>query len=226
MRSGPISLTDENGRPRIGSSEFRAQSREPEARIVRERREPSSQRPAIDIERSEATVTENILEDIFLEIQSIHESDMSMEDAVNFVMDLAMEKVPAESGAVLFADVSGQELYFATARGPKAQEVMDFRVPMGQGLAGFCAHEGVTISISDAQSDPRFFKSISEALHYPTVSIACAPIEFEGRVYGCIELINRKNGTTFSSNEANALTYIGNQFAQYVNRLIMAREKI
>ena len=137
-----------------------------------------------------------------------------------------MEKMPAESGAVLFADVNGRELYFATARGPKAEEVMDFRVPMGKGIAGFCAREGVSLAISDAQVDPRFYRGISEALNYQTQSLVCAPIQHEGRVYGCLELLNRQNGSTFSSSEVNALTYIGKQFAEYINRLIMAREKL
>lgn len=216
-----------DGRMRVGSATHDSlQDDTGEARVISQTRSRTSERPAIEIKRPEASVTENILEDIFLEIQVIHEKDMAMEDAVNFIIDMAMEKVPAESGAILFADVNGRELYFATARGPKANEIMEFRVPMGIGISGFCAKEGVSLAISDAQNDPRFYKEISDALGYTTHSVSCAPIQHEGRVYGCIELMNRTGGSTFSSNEVNALTYIGKQFAEYINRLIMAREKL
>lgn len=221
------SWVDDQGRMRVGSASMEALQKEEEpARVVRSERRRTSEREAVQIGRSEETVSENILEDVFLEIQIIHENTMDMEQVVNFVMELAMSKVPAESGAILFADSDGRELYFATARGPKAAEVMDFRVPMGKGIVGFCARQGVSLAISDAQRDERFYRNISDALQYPTQSILCAPIQFEGRVYGCIELMNRQQGSAFSANEVNAMTYIGRQFAEYINRLIMDREKL
>lgn len=222
-------FVDDDGFVRIGSSNYKALREQTgdEVKVVSETRQKSGSMEAVPYKRPEAiTVSENILEDIFLEIQAIHEDNMAMEDVVNFVMDMAIEKVPCESGAVLFADVNGLELYFATARGPKAKEVMTYRVPMGQGIVGFCAREGVSLAISDAEKDPRFHKSISTALSYPVNTVVCVPIQYEGRVYGCLELLNKNDASVFSSNEVNALNYIGNQFAQYINRLIMAREKI
>lgn len=216
-----------DGRMRVGSASMESlQQDEEPARIVRSERTKTSEREAVQIGRTAESVSESILEDIFLEIQSIHDNTMDMEQVVNFIMELAMSKVPAESGAILFADSDGRELYFATARGPKASEVMDFRVPMGKGIVGFCARQGVSIAISDAQRDERFYRNISDAIHYPTHSILCAPIQFEGRVYGCLELMNRNEDSSFTSNEVNAMTYIGRQFAEYINRLIMEREKL
>ncbi|MFU8807243.1 MAG: GAF domain-containing protein, partial [Bradymonadaceae bacterium] len=168
----------------------------------------------------------SLIEDVFLEVQEIHEGSMSMEEVINYIMDMAVDKAHAESGAVLFADVNGQELYFATARGPKADEVMSFRVPMGKGIVGFCAREGVSLAIGDANRDPRFYKQISESLGYETKALICAPIQHEGRVYGAIELINKKGHNQFSSDEMNALSYIGRQLAKYVYDVIMAREKL
>lgn len=211
---------------RIGSSTYESLRREEsDARIVREERVPTGQRKALKIGREDEKVSENILEEVFLEINRIHEGEMEMEEVVNFVMDMAMDKVRAEAGSIMFADVNGKELYFATARGPKAHAVMDFRVPMGKGIAGFCAREGVSLAISDVENDPRFYRSISEALNYETKSVCCAPIQNEGRVYGAIELLNKEN-QQFTSTEVNVLTYIGRQLAKYVHDLIMAREKL
>ena len=217
--------TSDDGRMRIGSSTFEAlRSEEPEPKVVRETRAPSGQRDAVDIGRATESVSQSALEEVFLEIQQIHEQQMSMEQVINFVMDLCMSKIKAEAGSIMFADVNGQELYFATARGPKAHDVMDFRVPMGVGIVGFCAREGVSLAISDAEKDPRFYKAISEALGYETQNLCCAPVQFEGRVYGCIELMNKDK--PFSHTEVNVLTYVGGQLAKFVHDLIMAREKL
>jgi GAF domain-containing protein len=211
----------------IGSSTYEALQRDQApARIVKEDRSPTGQRQAVgDIGRRSEKVSENILEEVFLEIQEIHERQMSMDQVVNFVMDLALSKVGAEAGSVMFADINGSELYFATARGPEAEKVMNFRIPMGVGIAGFCAREGVSIAVSDATKDDRFYPKVSETIGYPTQSICCAPIQFDGRVYGAIELMN-KDENVFTSTEVNALTYIGRQLAQYVHDLIMDREKL
>lgn len=221
-------FTTSDGRTmRIGSSTYEAlqQNQEP-ARIVREDRSPTGQRRSVGvIGRQSESVSQNILEEVFLEIQEIHERQMTMDQVVNFVMDLALSKVGAEAGSVMFADINGSELYFATARGPEAEKVMNFRIPMGIGIAGFCAREGVSLALSDATKDDRFYPKVSETIGYPTRSICCAPIQFDGRVYGAIELMN-KDEDVFTSTEVNALTYIARQLAQYVHDLIMDRETL
>lgn len=213
----------------VGSSTFEALKRESEEeqpRVISEAREKTGEGRAVSIGRKDEKVSEHLIEDVFLEIQEIHEGNRSMEEVVNFVMDMVVEKLDAESGSILFADVNGRELYFATARGPKAEEIMDFRVPMGKGIVGFCAREGVSLAISDAQKDPRFYQEISKALGYETRSLACSPVQHEGRVYGAIEVINKRGGSSFSGQEISAMAYIGRQLAGFVHDLIMAREKI
>lgn len=221
------SFAGDDGRMRVGSSTHQAlQSEESQPKVLSETRSKTDQKKAVSIGRQNEKVSESLIEDIFLEIQEIHEGEKSMEEVVGFVMDMAMDKVHAESGSVLFADVNGKELYFATARGPKADEIMDYRVPMGKGIVGFCTREGVSLAISDAQNDPRFYKAISESLGYETHGLVCAPIQHQGRVYGALELINKKQSSGFTSDEMNALTYLGRQLAQYVHDMIMRRESI
>lgn len=137
--------------------------------------------------------------------------------AAAFVLDLAMKVVPCESGSAFIADINGDDLYFAAARGPKAADVMKFRVHMGQGIVGFCAQTGVSLAVSDVQRDPRFYAAISQKLGYQTTSILCAPAQHEGRVFGALQLINRKNGSAFQPAELHALGFLAKQFGEYLN---------
>ncbi|TXD38049.1 GAF domain-containing protein [Lujinxingia vulgaris] len=225
----PEQWQSDDGKMRISSSTFETLQREDveeKPRVISESRNKTDERSAVSIGRTDEKVAANLIEDVFLEIQAIHENNMALEDVVNFVMDMVMEKLNAESGSILFADVNGRELYFAAARGPKADEIMSFRVPMGQGIVGFCAREGVSLAISDVHQDPRFYKEISESLGYETTSLACSPVQFEGRVYGAIEVINKKGASSFAGQEISAMAYIGRQLAEFIHELIMAREKI
>jgi GAF domain-containing protein len=140
--------------------------------------------------------------------------------AMGFLLDLAMEKVPCESGSVYRADISSRDMSFAAARGPKADELlaMDPRIPVGTGLAGFTVEEGVALAISDAHRDPRFFKTISEKLGYECRSIITVPVQLEGQVMGAIQLINRKSGTTFGEADLSILNYLAHEAGEYLRR--------
>jgi len=139
----------------------------------------------------------------------------SPQSASKVALGLALEAVPAESGAVFIADMDRNELWFGAAAGPKAAEVMNYRIRIGQGLAGFSVAAAVTLCVSDVHKDPRFYAQISEKAGYETHSLLCAPCEREGRVFAAIELINRKAGTTFTEDEVNVVNYLAYELATF-----------
>jgi hypothetical protein len=165
-------------------------------------------------------VADNALEDVFLEIIALHDDYSSIDDASDFALGLAVEKIGAETAAVMFATPDGQELYFAAANGAKAQEVMSYRLPMGTGIAGLCTRDGVSILITDALEDDRFQEDLIASVGYECSSIICAPVQYEQRVYGCIELLNPTGREAFSAGDLNVLNYIGHQLGKFVQNVL------
>jgi GAF domain-containing protein len=139
--------------------------------------------------------------------------------ALYFVLDLAMEKVPADAGSVFRADAASGDLSFVAARGPKAKELVSARiiVPAGEGIAGFCATEGVSVAISDVQKDPRYWAEVSQKVDYETRSVVCSPMMTHGRSFGCIQLLNRAGGPHFAEHEVGIVSYLAHQAALYLN---------
>lgn len=165
--------------------------------------------------REEKRSAADLISDLFEATQSIH-NHANLRDAASYILSLAMRTIPSDSGAVFISDINRDDLYFAAAAGPKATDVMSFRVPMGQGIVGFSAQAGVSLAVSDVQKDPRFYAKISQALGYETRSIVCSPAQQGGRVFGAIELINKKSGTSFTGNEVDILNYLAHEFADYL----------
>lgn len=161
---------------------------------------------------------EDVLAEIFERVQDLGKKT-SAEDAVNFVLDLALEKVPAEAGSVLKADTGSGDLTFIAARGPRAKELLgsNIVIPAGTGFAGFCSGEGVSVAISDVEKDPRYYAEVAEKLNYETKSLICAPMMTHGRSFGCLQLINRKGGAHFLEHELGLLSYLSHQVALYLN---------
>jgi putative methionine-R-sulfoxide reductase with GAF domain len=164
---------------------------------------------------SEATA--DFLEEVFELTQEV-DGKSNKEEALYYMLDLAMDRVQTDSGSILLADINQYDLYFGAARGPKAEEVKSFRIKMGQGIAGFCADSGVGLAVSDVARDPRFYKAVSETIGYPTKSILCVPMVMEGQVVGVLELINRKENDTFSERDLNISNFIAHHLAEYLNR--------
>jgi hypothetical protein len=161
---------------------------------------------------------EDMLAEIFERVQNIH-AKPSVDDALGFILDLALEKVPADSGSIFRADYATGDLSFAVARGPKARELLSSKIviPAGNGIAGFCQMEGVSLAISDVDKDPRHYSAVADKVDYEVTSLACAPMMTHGRSFGCIQLINKKASHTFADHEIGVLSYLAHQAALYLN---------
>ncbi len=196
-------------------------SQDPEARLVEVTEERATDE-SLAFARRDVQDPEEVLADVFEEAANIYDFGEDIQGAVEFVMDLVMAKVSVEAGSILFANINENDLYFASARGPKAEEVMGFRVPMGKGIVGFCAKEGQALALSNASRSPLFFKRIAESIGYPARSIACAPVEHDGRSYGAIEILNKQGNDEISAGELEVIKYLGARLAEHVNNVIMA----
>lgn len=137
---------------------------------------------------------------------------------LELALDLALEKTGAEAGSILLAEPGGRVLRFVVARGPRAAELLALRpaVPVGVGIAGFCVQEDVCLAVSDAASDPRFYRAISEAIGYDTRSLLCAPIARQGQVLGALELLNKRGGAPFGQADLAVVSYLAHQAARVV----------
>ncbi|NOZ87727.1 MAG: GAF domain-containing protein [Deltaproteobacteria bacterium] len=165
-------------------------------------------------EKYEEFNAEEVLAEVFEKVMDLYL--MSREEAIDFIMDLTLDKVKAEAGSIVIADINAGDMYFATARGPVAEQVVKFRMPMGQGIVGFSVQEGVGLAVSEVNKDPRFFKDISDKTGFETRSLLCAPLETQGRCFGAIELVNKTGSDRFSQQELNVVLFLGAKLAEYM----------
>lgn len=186
---------------------------------IEEVKEVKEEKP---IGRKDTKLSSNIdaiMASLFTEVFDVYSSANSREDAANFMLDLAMKKIGVEAGSVLYADLSETELSFIATRGPKSEELKKFKVPIGKGIVGFCVDLGVSLAISDVSKDKRWFDKISKSIGFPTRSILCAPIQYEGQTIGAIELINKKGDGAFSVDDLNILNYIAHETGEAFFRI-------
>src|SRR6185295_1757535 len=90
------------------------------------------------------------------------------------------------------------------------------RQPEKAPLAASAMRKRHAIVVSDAEGAQRAMDDRWRSLGVEIKSLVCAPIELSGRYLGLIELANPSDGHAFNEGDGNALTYIGQQFAEFV----------
>ncbi len=104
-------------------------------------------------------------------------------------LDASRALVPSEAGAALEREVDGR-LRFLYAFGPRSSGVQGAVLPAGIGIAGFATQRVASVLVQDTQQDPRFCSDLDDVTGFSTHAVICVPVAFEGRVFGCLELLN------------------------------------
>ncbi len=134
--------------------------------------------------------------------------------AFAFAIDTAMGLVPSQAGVLLLYDFDARDLYSAVIRAPGGAQITGYRTTISEGMAGFCATQGLPLALSQGDQDTRFSTVLGTQCGLGVYTLAGAPIQYQGRLYGVLELANRQAGGSYTTEELNALAYIGRQLAE------------
>lgn len=141
------------------------------------------------------------LKDISSWVSSVQDLDKLLE----LIIASAAQVMQAKAASLLLVDPKTNTLFFQVATGEKRKEVKEYRVKMGQGIAGHVAQTGSSLLIEDVEKDPRWFKEISESIGFETQSIACVPLKQNDTIIGVMQIIDKEDGSPLSQNDMHPL---------------------
>jgi diguanylate cyclase (GGDEF)-like protein len=136
-------------------------------------------------------------------------STLELKTVLNIIMENMRELVQSEAWSLLLVDEKTQELHCSVALGEHAENLRQFKLKIGEGVAGWVAREGKPIVIEDVSEDTRFFNEMDLPLGFKTRSILCVPLETRGKVLGVLEVINKKGESGFTDEDLNLVTKLG-----------------
>ncbi|HAF96192.1 MAG: hypothetical protein A2X34_10270 [Elusimicrobia bacterium GWC2_51_8] len=138
-------------------------------------------------------------------------SKLEISELLTTIMRLASRVVGAERASLYLLDEKTKELYFDVALG-LPEDVQKMRFKLGEGMAGTCAKEAVSIIINDVANDPRHSKKADAKSGYTTRSLLTCPMIIKGKVIGVVQAINRTDGD-FSETDKNNFEAFASQAA-------------
>ncbi len=120
----------------------------------------------------------------------------------------ALAVVGASDGSLLLLDEETGELVFAVVHGQARASLTGYRLPPGEGIAGWVAEHKRPQIVRDVHSDPRFFAGVDEAFDFRTRSLACVPLLDGERILGVIEAINKVSDRAFTDHDHDLLQVV------------------
>jgi GAF domain-containing protein len=158
-------------------------------------------------EETEAATLERLLE-----ISSLLNSTLKLDELLGEIMASATELTKAETSSLLLLDEEAGELTVEVATGAPGEAVMRTQVPAGQGIAGWVVENGEPAIVDDPRSDERFYGDIDEKTGFETRSILAVPMTTKEHAIGVIEVINKREGS-FDERDRKVATALANQAA-------------
>lgn len=142
---------------------------------------------------------------------------------ISEILKIAMEQVKSEAGSFLEVDHQNQCLFFRAAAGRSSEGLLNFTVPLGQGIAGFVCETQQPMALSSIDDSSVYLRSISNAVGFETKNMVAYPIVIRGVTFGCLELLNRLGEPQYTDADKEVLTAFCNHAAKVIeNRLMLA----
>ena len=128
----------------------------------------------------------------------------------DFCLQLALEKLPSRFALVYLYDIDRREFVVVSAQGAAPDGVVGRRVSENEGTVAAAMRKRRALLLSPEEI-AEHASAIGGATH-----MLVAPVMQAGRFLGVLEIADPIDGAAFSELDANAITYMAEQYAEFV----------
>ena len=136
------------------------------------------------------------------EITRLLQEAESLEDALRTSLGEVVKAVGAEAGTIWSYNITGDKRIYPSFWIGGA-DLTGLSLAAGEGIAGAVVQSGKTTVVKDCQKDPRWAGRFDAATGFVTRSMVCVPLANKYEVIGCIQIINKKDGTLYNDEDVS-----------------------
>lgn len=144
------------------------------------------------------------------QVSRLVSSTLDVEEIPRLLIQHTAEIFGAESGSLALMDQERKGVTFQLAydgQGNELTQLRNFLMPLGQGIVGQVAQNGVPLIVNNVREDPGWSPVADRLTGFTTKKIMAVPLIAEGEVIGVIELLNKKDGD-FGQNDLELLSLV------------------
>ena len=137
-----------------------------------------------------------------IDVNSLISSSLNLDQILENVMSISKKVMNADASSLMLIDEKTNELVYEVALGSVGAKLkQEFRLKMGQGIAGSVAEEGKPLLIEDVYTHPKFYRGHDDATGYRTKSMIAVPLKVGERITGVAQVINRLDDQPFDTDD-------------------------
>jgi diguanylate cyclase (GGDEF)-like protein len=125
-----------------------------------------------------------------VEVSKAITAELDPDKLIPTIMERISRLLPSETWSLLLLDDATQTLKFEISMNIDPLTVKDFRLALGQGVAGQAALRQHLLVVEDVSGCDFFFDQVDAATGRRTTALVCAPILYAGRTLGVLEVVN------------------------------------
>jgi PAS domain S-box-containing protein len=140
-------------------------------------------------------------------------SSLELQTVLSLITEKAAEISEAEASSLFLKDPETGGLVFEVTTGPHSGELVGLRVPPGKGITGAVAQTQEPIIVNDVHRHPHWFPAIDERSGFITRNMLAVPLISEEKSIGVLEVLNKKDGSSFDEQDQRLLLAFASQVA-------------
>jgi signal transduction histidine kinase/ActR/RegA family two-component response regulator len=148
-----------------------------------------------------------------LQVGFVINSTIELEEVLSRIMKYANIVTDAVASTLMLLDEKTGELVFSVPTGPNAENLKDVRIPPGAGVAGWVAENQTYLLVPDTRKDKRFYPNIDHMTGMETRTLLCVPMKSKRKLIGVLEVMNKKDNTRFTEDDALILSVFSHHAA-------------
>ena len=138
-----------------------------------------------------AQVTWQIMEQL-LEVDSL-------EEALSGSLEIIVKVLNSQAGIIWFLDEKSERLVPIYHIGPS--DISGVTVDNDMSIEGLVTKTGKSVRIEDASKDERFEGTVFDENGFVTKTMLCVPLNDTKKTVGCVQIINKKDGSLYDEEE-------------------------
>jgi hypothetical protein len=176
------------------------------ADVYGEERAPATERPAGD----------RLVGALFEALHDLHFQE-DVRAGAEFVAKVLANAMHASTVLVHVYDINSRHFVVMSALGSRAAALSDYATAEDEPFLVEVMKEDEAVLVLDPKDDPRLCRGRFKLIE-PQRSLVSAPAVIEGRYLGLVEIVDPADGSEFTEDDRNALSYTASAFARFLDR--------
>ena len=122
-----------------------------------------------------------------------------LDHALSASLEIIIQTMSSEAGTIWLLDPDSNRLFPLFNHGPV--DISGITIENGQGIAGSVVQSGESVIVVDTAGESRFSRSVDEESGFVTKSLICVPLKNSAETIGCVQIINKLDGTLYGKDD-------------------------